>query len=237
MWVTILLFAALVSSSTCIILAEAHPHLLAMKERGRAQLASITSRDSEPEADKAKDEGENDDSIREETLDLCNKVQTSLVKIMQIVLIGCCFGPAVPGLLILMPFAFVLMFCASSWVQSEPTKHHNFGQLLAANIIVQEPVPIIAQLGLPLSWLICLFTMWDLEFSRGAMIFYGFLSAVSLCTFAYASNSVHKLTKLPPDGEQIVWFNPRRADFSSVLFRVEHEYDRGNSHITASLQK
>ena len=50
--------------------------------------------------------------------------------------------------------------------------------------MVQSPASIIAQLGVPLSWLICGFTMWDLEFSIGAMIFYGVLSVGTLSALA-----------------------------------------------------
>ena len=213
-----------------IELIKAQPTVLALKEWFKARLASSSGEDGKPN-DNADDDQADDDDIREETLAMRNGVQGGLVKVYHALLMCCVFGPMVPGLLCLIPFTVVATLCASSWLQSEPTKHKSrFGQLLAANVMVQSPGSIIAQLGVPLSWLICGFTMWDLEFSNGAMIFYSFLSVCTLCAhavrrfklghslFATDCTRVEDRDKQTPiTRTQVLWFRDKNQQPPTVI--------------------
>ena len=170
-------------------LIKAHPAVLALRGWFEARLASSSAGDGKPNVNADDIDHQADgDNIRQEALAMCNDVQTTLVRVLHAVILSCVFGPVVPGLLCLVPFAVVTILCALSWLQSEPTNNRrSFGQLLAANVMVQSPALIIARLGVPLSWLVCGFSMWDLEFSNGAMIFYACLSVGTLCTLAVRS--------------------------------------------------
>ena len=148
---------------------------------------------------------------------------------MVVVLVGSIFGPVVPGLLVLVPCVIVTLSCASSWLQTEPRIQESFGGLLAANVMVQQPVTILAPLLVSLTWPICLFTMVDLGFSRGAVIFYGFLSVTLYCVFRLVPRT-GPIPISPHRGltaaKETVWFNPRCGEQAGegidiVRFRVD----------------
>ena len=147
---------------------------------------------------------------------------------MVVILVGSVFGPVVPGLLVLVPCAIMTLSCALSWLQSEPRNEfcqESFGGLLAANVMVQQPATILAPLVVSLTWPICVFTMVDLGFSYGAMIFYGFLSVALFCVFGLTPTSRSVSRQLSSEKETI-WFNPRCGEQAGegvdvVRFRVD----------------
>ena len=210
-----------------IELVKAHPAVLALKDWVKARLASSSGEDGKPNANAdGVDDQADDNDIRQETLAMCYGVQRTLVGVLHSLLMSCVFGPVVPGLLCLVPFAVVTILCALSWVQSEPTKDKNsLGQLLAANVMVQSPASIVAQLGVPLSWLICGFTMWDLEFSNGAMIFYSVLSVGTLGALVVQSKSDQMLGDARPKGLERANELPRSDAPSSGM---EETWTRSN---------
>ena len=147
-----------------------------------------------------------------------------LVGLMNIILMGCVFGPIVPWLLILIPFTVVSSYCASAWLESlpqAPESKDTFGQRVAANVMIQQPTTIIAQLGLPMSWLICVSTMWDLEFSYGALLLYGLLNAALLCVVMYQKHYFWDSNSFPDQfhasAEGTVWFNSHEG-VSTITF-------------------
>ena len=213
-WVTIVLISALVTPSVQML--KAYPLVVALKQQVVARFAGSKGKDG-----KAADDNGQDD-IRQETLDQCNDVQGRLVGMSMVVLAGTAFGPAVPALLILVPLTLAANYCASVWLQNEPSRIRlSFGQVVAANVMVQQPAAIIASIGTPLSWLVCGFLMWDLSFDILPIVLYAVLSVLPLCVYGYAN------TRQKPSHDQhvddIVWFNryPELGGaINSITFRI-----------------
>ena len=160
---------------------------------------------------------------RQETLDQCIVVQDQLVDLTRMILIGSVFGPVVPGLLVLVTVATWTRFCCLSWQEDELHRHTlKFGQIVSANVLVQQPVTVVACVGALLTWLVCIFIMCDLQFDQGAMIYYGLLNLISgcMCVWSKPSRKHRHAQSAYRYPEDCIVFTPHiGANIDAVVFR------------------
>ena len=72
------------------------------------------------------------------------------------------FGPAVPALLVLAPLVSYMQWAALRW--QKLLCSNSFGELVASNILTQQPNQGFKFMAETALWLVGSFLMWDMEF-------------------------------------------------------------------------
>ena len=156
-WIIVLLISAFVEPALRLI--ETLP---AYKQL----LAKISARCSSP--------SETEQTLEqcvEQTLDATFKIQESLSSIFLGFLTALIFGIAAPVLPLIALFGSWLNFCSLAWV-SRAEQDMQFGQLLAATVLVQPPITAVQFMAMGLVVILSVFIFVDMEFEVGPFVLY-----------------------------------------------------------------